>query len=735
MEDVEFGRYRLQSLLGQGGMGKVYKAYDTLIGRDVAIKVLPPALSADDAYRARFRREAHTSARLTEPHIIPIHDTGEIDGQLYLVMPVVEGIDLQALLKRDGPMSPQRAVHVIEQLAAALDAAHTAGLVHRDVKPSNALLTGRDFVYLIDFGIAHDSDATSLTNSGMVLGSWAYMAPERFTARGAGASADVYSLTCVLYECLTGAQPYPGKSMEQQFAGHYSADPPRPSAVNPALPSGFDDVIARGMAKDPDERYAGGLDLAAAARDALNTAPTRVPDAAAAPPDDAPAAPVAALGATRAAPEPTWTNTTPAPVGDTGPEPAAADTSQPPIPATLTSTQAAPQPTWTNTTPAPVGPTALDTSQPPPAATVAYGPEPPAGLTPIGRGQPRPVPTVAAQASRRLPPPPPPPADRLNVTGTRPRRLLAPPPSSATPAQPPRSGAQGESAAPARRRPRRGQLIAVAAVCLVVASVAITGYLMRPSSESSTATVLPAAPGAPLPAPAGQSVSSAAGAAPTAAPGSTAAPSTSGASGQLPFSGINGAVGVAVDGAGDVFVTDAGGSRVLVLKAGSASATTMSFTGLSNPAGLAVDGNGDVFVANTGTSEVLKLAAGSTSTTELPFGTLTGPRGVAVDSAGDLYVCGASNTVVKLAAGSTNTTEAAFTGLNNPGGVAVSGGGDVYVADSGNNRVLKLTAGATTADPLPFTGLKNPTGVAVGTTGALYVADSGNSRVLRATAG
>lgn len=267
--DQAFGRYQLLSVIGEGGMGKVYKAHDTEIGRDVAIKVLAIDLGAEPGYRARFRREAHTVARLTEPHIVPIHDTGEVDGQLYLVMPVIDGVDLQALLNRDGPMSPERSVHVVEQLAAALDAAHAAGLVHRDVKPSNVLLTERNFAYLIDFGIAHDTAATKLTRTDTIVGTWAYMAPERFTTGGAESASDVYSLACVLYQCLTGAQPYPGDTLEQQFAGHMSHDPPRPSTVNPAIPGGFDVVIARGMAKEPSQRYPSATDLAAAARDAL----------------------------------------------------------------------------------------------------------------------------------------------------------------------------------------------------------------------------------------------------------------------------------------------------------------------------------------------------------------------------------------------------------------------------------------------------------------------------------
>jgi serine/threonine kinase PknH len=277
VDEVVFGRYRLLSLIGEGGMGKVYKAHDTLIDRDVAIKVLPTELGAEREYRQRFRREAHTAARLTEPHIIPIYDAGEIDGQLYLVMPIIEGIDVHGLLQRDGPMSPHRAVHIIEQLAAALDAAHAVGLVHRDIKPSNALLTGHDFVYLIDFGIAHDAAATKLTSTGMIVGTFAYMAPERFTDGIADARSDVYALACVLHECLTGHQPYPGESMEQQITGHLTLDPPRPSERQPGVPVGFDEVIAAGMAKGPDERYQAAHELATAARHALTTAPSHTP--------------------------------------------------------------------------------------------------------------------------------------------------------------------------------------------------------------------------------------------------------------------------------------------------------------------------------------------------------------------------------------------------------------------------------------------------------------------------
>jgi len=271
LEASEFGRYQLFELIGQGAMGEVYKAHDTVMGRDVAIKILPGERSRVPGFRERFSREALISARLTEPHIIPIHDTGEIDGRLYLVMPIIRGLDVDAALRRDGPMAPARAVRVVEQIAAALDAAHAHGLVHRDVKPSNALMTDHDFVYLIDFGIAQDNSASKLTTASRTVGTWAYMAPERLMSDVADARTDVYALACVLYECLTGDRPFPGELVAQQMTAHLTTPPPRPSERQPGVPVGFDDVVARGMAKDPADRYQSAGDLAVAAAAALAT--------------------------------------------------------------------------------------------------------------------------------------------------------------------------------------------------------------------------------------------------------------------------------------------------------------------------------------------------------------------------------------------------------------------------------------------------------------------------------
>jgi serine/threonine-protein kinase len=273
VDESAFGRYRLMTVVGRDGMGTLYRAQDTEMGREVALKVLSPELAAVAGYRERFERETQTAARLGEPHILPIIEVGEIGGLLYLVMPVIDGIDVAGLLQREGPLAPARAVAVIEQLAAALAAAHGAGLVHRDVQPANALITPAGFVYLTGFGVAHDSAATRSTRAGSIVGGWAYMAPERFGTGGADARTDVYALACVLHECVTGQPPFPGEGLQHQMAGHLGEPPPRPSLLNPAVPAGLDEVIAVGMAKDPAQRYQTAPQLAAAARQALTATP------------------------------------------------------------------------------------------------------------------------------------------------------------------------------------------------------------------------------------------------------------------------------------------------------------------------------------------------------------------------------------------------------------------------------------------------------------------------------
>jgi serine/threonine-protein kinase len=193
-------------------MGEVYEAEHTVKQWTVALKLMSLAFSQDPVFRKRMEREARITGRLLEPHVVPIHDYGEIDGQLYLEMRLIEGIDLGSLLVRDGALPSPRAVAIIHQVASALDAAHAAGVTHRDVKPQNILITGNDFAYLVDFGIASAKTDEKLTQLGTAVGTWKYMAPERFSNDEVTPRADVYALACVLYECLTGAPPYPADS-------------------------------------------------------------------------------------------------------------------------------------------------------------------------------------------------------------------------------------------------------------------------------------------------------------------------------------------------------------------------------------------------------------------------------------------------------------------------------------------------------------------------------------------
>jgi ABC-type amino acid transport substrate-binding protein/predicted Ser/Thr protein kinase len=271
VDATPFGHYQLQQLIGRGGMGEVYRAYDTNTDRVVALKLLPPHMAADELFQQRFRRESQAAAGLNDPHVVPIHGFGEIDGRLYLDMRLIEGRNLGTILEdSEVPLDPGFSVKVVEQVATALDAAHEAGLIHRDIKPSNILITPREFVYLIDFGLARTAGDKGLTTAGSTLGTMSYMAPERFEAGQVDPRSDIYALTCVLYECLTGERPYPADSLEQQIAGHMTAPVPRPSAINPTLRA-FDEVIAKGMAKKPARRYQTAGELAAAARQAADT--------------------------------------------------------------------------------------------------------------------------------------------------------------------------------------------------------------------------------------------------------------------------------------------------------------------------------------------------------------------------------------------------------------------------------------------------------------------------------
>ncbi|KQH80948.1 hypothetical protein AO501_29520 [Mycobacterium gordonae] len=269
---TRFGPYLLRRLLGTGGFGEVYEAEDTVMHRVVALKLLSSSYSHNPAFRERLFREARTAGRLHDPHVVPIHGCGEIDGQLYIDMRLIDGTDLQSTLERDGALGPARSVNIVRQIAAALDAAHAETVIHRDVKPANILLGKDDFACLVDFGLANAATDTKLTSEGTTIGSFAYLAPERLASGEVTPGADIYALACVLHECLTGASPFENRTeIPALVAAHLTSPPPRPSQQRPGIPVGFDEVIARGMAKEPERRYRSAGELGAAAQRALGT--------------------------------------------------------------------------------------------------------------------------------------------------------------------------------------------------------------------------------------------------------------------------------------------------------------------------------------------------------------------------------------------------------------------------------------------------------------------------------
>jgi len=311
------GRFRLDELIGSGGMGAVYAAFDLQQGHRIAVKVLDPRLAADDSLRERFLTESRMASRLTHPNILPVHAHGEDAGRHYMAMPLVE-TDLGALVGRDGALHVTRALNIANQVAWALDVAHAQGLVHRDVKHENVLVAPRratdepDHAYLGDFGIAKLDDGPGLTRTGAFLGTASYASPEQSRAEPLDGRSDQYSLACVLFESLTGHAPFPGAGVAEVLAAHRDAPRPRASDLRPELGGDVDAVLAQGLAVDPQARFASCRELVAQARlVAPATIPAEAPPAplggvAPSPPGvgvaPPPAAAVAAPVPTRAAP-------------------------------------------------------------------------------------------------------------------------------------------------------------------------------------------------------------------------------------------------------------------------------------------------------------------------------------------------------------------------------------------------------------------------------------------------
>src|SRR5215216_3163215 len=267
----EFAGCRIEAVAGRGGMGVVYRATELSLGRPVALKLLAPERAQDREFRERFQRESRMAAAIDHPNVIPVYAAGEHDGSLYLVMRYVGGTDLHALLRDGGALEPEFAADVVAQVAAALDAAHRAGLVHRDVKPANVLLAGKH-AYLSDFGLTRLAGSDSgLTESGHWIGTVEYCSPEQLRGGRTDARADVYSLGCVLFAALTGGPPFAHGTVPATMLAHLNDAPPRPSERG--APPEFDRVMARALAKAPEHRYPSAGDLGRAALGAARGEP------------------------------------------------------------------------------------------------------------------------------------------------------------------------------------------------------------------------------------------------------------------------------------------------------------------------------------------------------------------------------------------------------------------------------------------------------------------------------
>jgi DNA-binding beta-propeller fold protein YncE len=260
-------------------MSVVYLAHDPRLKRNVALKLLATELAEDESFRVRFLRESQLAASLDHPNVVPVYEAGEVDGLLYIAMRYVPGTDLKALLRAEGALAPERALVLVGQVAAALDAAHDRGLVHRDVKPSNVLLTGRpgnEHCYLADFGLSTSASDRSVADPGKIVGTIDYVAPEQIRGGGVDGRADVYSLACLLYECLVGEVPFRRASDVAVIYAHLEEPAPKASERAPTVPSAIDAVLERGTAKLPDARWPTCAALVEAARSALGEGPSRV---------------------------------------------------------------------------------------------------------------------------------------------------------------------------------------------------------------------------------------------------------------------------------------------------------------------------------------------------------------------------------------------------------------------------------------------------------------------------
>ena len=385
--------YRLEQQVGRGGFAVVFRALDERLGRPVALKILSPALaSSSPEFRRRFIAESRAAATVDDPHIIPVYEAGEADGVLFIAMRYVAGGDLRQVLEREGALAPDRAADFVSPVASALDAAHSAGLVHRDVKPGNILVDARagrpDHVYLSDFGIVKGAALGSLTGVGSSnLGTPDYMAPEQISGQPVDGRTDQYSLACVAVQLLTGTVPFERDSLPAVIYAHLSVPPPSLVSLRPDLPAAVDQVVAKAMAKTAEKRYDSCGDFADALRDALGLTPYHRRSSAAAPsrslpPDPAPAGKLDSVRVSTPPgtiePLPPGTVETPAAAVPAPPGTVETPAAAVPAPPGTVETPAAavPAPPGTVETPAAAVPDRTSVDQPPPATPASDLPTP-----------------------------------------------------------------------------------------------------------------------------------------------------------------------------------------------------------------------------------------------------------------------------------------------------------------------------------------------------------------------
>jgi hypothetical protein len=277
-----FAGYRIERRLGRGGMGVIYLATEPGLERPVALKLIAPEAAADDVFARRFAEESRIAASIEHPNVVPIYAAGEEDGVAWIAMRFVSGSDLQLRIARGGRLEPARAVDLVAQVGNGLDAIHAAGLVHRDVKPANVLLSGdpgAEHAYITDFGVARNvATQSGLTQTGRFVGTLDYVAPEQISGEPLDARVDVYALGCLLFKLLSGEVPFPREGEAARLYAHLHDPPPAPSLYEPAVPMALDDVVIRAMSKSPEDRYPSAGDLGRAAQAALGGTAVSVPE-------------------------------------------------------------------------------------------------------------------------------------------------------------------------------------------------------------------------------------------------------------------------------------------------------------------------------------------------------------------------------------------------------------------------------------------------------------------------